>query len=185
MPEWAIVVLAVVVIAVVAVVAYLLMQKRRSDELKERFGPEYDHTVKEIGDRRRAEKELEARREHVERLHIRPLAAEEQNRYSEAWRATQARFVDDPVAAISDADRLVTDVMQTRGYPMRDFEAQAAAISVEHPKMVEHYRRAHRIAEANRGGNADTEELRQAMVHYRALFEDLLGSDVATRTEAA
>jgi hypothetical protein len=128
----------------------------------------------EYGDKRRAEEELAARQKRVETFHIRSLTAEERSRFSEAWHAVQARFVDDPSGAIVDADQLVKQVMETRGYPMGDFEQRAANISVDHPAVVTNYRAAREIAMENRNGNVNTEKLRQAMVHYRALFEDLL-----------
>ncbi len=168
------IVLAIVVVVVLAIVAWAIMQRQRSEELRQRFGPEYDRAVAERGDQRRAEAELEERRKRVEQLHIRLLTPEERERFAEAWRMTQARFVDEPSVAIEEADRLVTDVMETRGYPVGDFEQRAADISVDHPDVVSNYRAAHAIARANARGEANTEDLRQAMVHYRALFEDLL-----------
>jgi hypothetical protein len=128
---------------------------------------------------------LQARRAHVEKLYIRPLSADERDRYSDEWLATQADFVDDPAGAINRADDLVNEVMRTRGYPTADFEARAADVSVDHPQVVENYRAAHTIAEASEGGDADTEDLRQAFVHYRALFDELLETSETKRTEAA
>ena len=168
------VLILVALVIVVVIVAIALTQRQKSEKLKERFGPEYDHAVDEYGDKRRAEEELAAREKRVEAFHIRPLSAGERNRFSDEWRAIQTRFVDDPTGAIVDADQLVKEVMETRGYPMGDFEQRAADISVNHPEVVTNYRAARDIAEANRSGKADTEKLRQAMVHYRALFEDLL-----------
>ena len=161
-------------VIVVVIVAISMMRRQRSEKLKERFGPEYDRAVDEYGDRRHAEEELAAREKRVEAFHIRPLSAEERNRFLDAWRAIQTRFVDDPSGAIVDAGQLVKEVMETRGYPMGDFEQRAADISVDHPAVVTNYRAARDIAEANRNGRADTEKLRQALIHYRALFEDLL-----------
>ena len=168
------VILAIAVILVVGVVAWIMMQRRRSEELRERFGPEYDRVMSERGDTRQAESELAARQKRVEGFDIHPLAAGERERFIEAWRSTQARFVDAPAAAIKEADRLVTEIMRARGYPIGDFEQRAADVSVDHPTVVENYRAARAIALANERGEAGTEELRQAMVHYRALFEDLL-----------
>ena len=168
------VLILVVLVIVAAIVAIGMMQRQKSEKLKERFGPEYDHAVDEYGDKRRAEDELVAREKRVEAFHIRPLSAGERNRFSDAWRAVQTRFVDDPPGAIVDADQLVKEVMETRGYPLGDFEQLAADISVDHPAVVMNYRAARDIAVENRNGQADTEKLRQAMVHYRALFEDLL-----------
>jgi FtsZ-interacting cell division protein ZipA len=167
-------VLVVALIAVIVVAVWLYMQKRRTEELRTSFGPEYDHAVREHRDPRRAERELEERKERVEQLHIRPLPNEDRERFAEQWRSVQAQFVDDPKGATREADRLVGEVMQTRGYPVGDFEQRAADVSVNHPQVVEHYRAAHTIAQRDERGEAETEDLRQAMVHYRALFEDLL-----------
>jgi hypothetical protein len=170
-----VIVLVLIVLAVaVGAVAWMAMQKRRTEDLRTRFGPEYDHAVQELGDQHQAEAELQARQKRVERLNIQPLEAAERDRFIAAWRATQAQFVDEPTAAVTEADRLVAEVMRARGYPVGDFEQRAADISVDHPGMLEHYRAAHAIALANDRGETNTEDLRQAMVHYRALFEDLL-----------
>jgi hypothetical protein len=166
--------IVLLLVAIVALIALVMLQRQRSQKLKERFGPEYDHALDEYGNKRRAEVELAARQKRVETLHIRPLSSEERNRFADAWREVQARFVDDPSGAIVDADQLVKQVMETRGYPMGDFEQRAADISVDHPAVVTNYRTARDIALENRNGKADTEKLRQAMVQYRALFEDLL-----------
>jgi len=170
------IVLAVVALVAIAAAAWFFMQKRRTEQLREGFGPEYERAVRETGDRTKAERELEARRERVEALRIRPLSAEQQQRFAGAWRQTQARFVDDPGGAVGEADNLIGEVMQARGYPVGDFEQRAADISVDHPEVVTNYRAAHRIAGAQERGEAGTEDLRQAMVHYRALFEELLES---------
>lgn len=166
-------IIVVVAIAIVAVVGLMMYRKRRSDQLRNRFGPEYERTVRETGDRERAETELEQRRRRVERLTIRPLTREDKARYTEAWKAVQARFVDDPKGAITDADQLVGDVMSRRGYPMGEFDQRADDISVNHPRVVENYRAAHAIALRHARGEAGTEDLRQAMIHYRALFAEL------------
>jgi len=167
------IVLAVVAILVV-IVAVWFMMKWRTEELRKRFGPEYDRVITERGDTRQAESELAARQKRVERLDIHPLDPAERDRFVNAWRATQSHFVDAPAEAIKDADRLVSQVMRARGYPVGDFEQRAADISVDHPIVVENYRAARAIAVANERGQAGTEELRQAIVHYRVLFEDLL-----------
>jgi len=177
-------VLAVALIAVIAVAAYLYMQKRRTDQLRTSFGPEYDRAVREHQDPRRAEHELEERKERVEQLHIRSLPNEDRERFAERWRSVQAQFVDDPKGATGEADRLVGEVMQARGYPVGDFEQRAADVSVNHPQVVEHYRAAHTIAQRADRGDAETEDLRQAMVHYRALFEDLLEAEAPAPKEA-
>ncbi len=168
------IVVVVVLLIAIGLAAWMLMQRRRSEELRERFGPEYTRAVEELGDERRAEAELAAREKRVEHFDIRPLIPQEHERFAQAWRSTQARFVDDPTAAIKEADRLVADLMRTRGYPTGDFEQRAADISVDHPAVVENYRAARNIAIANERGEASTEDLRKAMVHYRALFADLL-----------
>ena len=168
------IVLAVVVIVAIAVAAWFFMQKRRTEQLRESFGPEYERAVRQTGNRSEAERELAARRERVEALRVRPLSAEQRASFAEAWRRTQARFVDDPGGAVGEADELIGQVMQARGYPVGNFEQRAADISVDHPDVVTNYRAAHRIAQAQGAGRAGTEDLRQAMVHYRALFEDLL-----------
>ena len=174
MDAWIWIVVAAVALLIVAAIVWMVMQRRRTEQLRESFGPEYDRAVREQGDRKSAEAELLDRRHRVERLHIHALSPEERGRFAESWRATQARFVDDPAAAIADADRVVGEAMDARGYPVGDFEQRAADISVDHPQVVSNYRAAHRIALAQTRGEASTEDLRQAMVHYRALFEELL-----------
>jgi hypothetical protein len=176
MEAW-VVVLIVAVIVIVAVVAYVGAQKRRREALKGRFGPEYDRTVSEAGDRKEAERELKEREERRAKLDIRPLEPAERERYLGSWQQTQARFVDEPQSAVREADALVMLVMRDRGYPVDDFDQRSADISVDHPRVVENYRAAHGISMANDRGEATTEDLRQAMVHYRELFEELLGSE--------
>ena len=141
--------------------------------LREGFGPEYDRVVHERGDQRAGEAELRERRERRRSYDIRPLEAGERESYAERWQATQRRFVDQPASALGEADGLVGEVMSARGYPVEDFEQQAADVSVDHPRVVEHYRAAHAISQANADQSASTEDLRQAMVHYRALFDEL------------
>jgi hypothetical protein len=169
--------LLVLLVIAVGVAIWMYQQKRRTDELRDRFGPEYDRAVRSEGDRSRAEADLDARAKRVQELDIRPLSERERDQFSERWKATQTRFVDDPAGATDEADALVTEVMQVRGYPMGDFERRAADISVDHPAVVEHYRAAHAIALRTEKGSEDTEELRTALVHYRALFEDLLETE--------
>jgi hypothetical protein len=178
------IVIGVLVAVAVVVVAFVLMQKRRSDELRGKFGPEYERLVHEHGDPRHAESELSTRVERVKQLHIKPLTPEYRSRFADAWRSDQARFVDDPKGAVVEADRLVADLMQVRGYPVGDFEQRAADVSVDHPHVVQNYRVAHDIAVREQRGEASTEDLRKAMVHYRALFEDLLESDQPEAREA-
>jgi hypothetical protein len=168
-----IVVVAVAVLAALAV-AWMVMQQRRRAHLKDRFGPEYDQALRQHSDARAAERELLQRERRVAGLDIKPLTRDDAARLTEAWRRIQARFVDDPKGAVVDADRLVDEVMRTRGYPVADFEQRAADISVDHPRVVSNYRSARIIAGRNVRGETNTEELRQALVHYRELFADLL-----------
>ena len=177
------IVLVIVLLVVIGAVAWILMQRRRSEELRERFGPEYQRAVDELGDPQRAESELAAREKRVEKFDIRPLTAQEHQRFTQAWRSAQSHFVDEPTATIKQAERLVTDLMRTRGYPIADFDQRAADISVGHPNVVENYRAARAIAIANEREAASTEQLRQAMVHYRALFEDLLETSMPMEKE--
>lgn len=163
-----------VVIILLALLAFFAGRQRRSRKLQDKFGPEYDRTVEQAGDRRAAESELAQRAERRAELNIVPLEPEARTRYIEAWRNTQAQFVDEPVEATREADRLITSVMRDRGYPVDDFEQRAADISVDHPQVVDDYRAAHAIAAANDRSEATTEDLRQALVHYRSLFEELL-----------
>ncbi len=167
-------ILIVVVVAAVGILGVLWMvtSRRRTALLKERFGPEYERTLREHGNR--AESVLAAREKRVEKFPIRELAADERERFVSEWRAVQSRFVDAPNAAVGDADALVSRLMQTRGYPMADFEQRAADLSVDHPRVVDNYRAAHEIALRHKGGQATTEDLRQAMIYYRSLFDDLL-----------
>jgi len=165
----------IVLVVVVAVGMWLITrQQRQRAALREQFGPEYDRAVHDYGEPGKAEAELRARTERVEQLHIRTLSTDQSAQYAQAWRAVQARFVDDPEHAIDEADHLVADVMQARGYPMADFEQRAADISVDHPAVVEHYRAAHAVASRTARGDASTEDMRQAMVHFRTLFDDLI-----------
>ncbi|PYL60509.1 MAG: hypothetical protein DMF24_09975 [Verrucomicrobia bacterium] len=166
--------LLILIVVVIAVGAFLFWQWRRSAALKKKFGPEYQRAVGQFGGERKAEAELAAREKRVRKLDIRPLTPEEQARFSDAWKKAQARFVDEPSQAAADADVLVKQLMQTRGYPVGDFEHRAADISVDHPTVVSNYRAAREIALRNNAGKATTEDIRQAMVHYRSLFEDLL-----------
>lgn len=170
-----IMVAGVVVVALLAVAAWLFSQrKKQSARLQQRFGPEYGRTVGELGGRTKAESELKAREKRVEQLSITPLAPAEATRFSQAWSALQGRFVDNPKGVVLQADQLVRELMVKRGYPMGDFERRAADISVDHPTVVEHYRAAQAIAARDERGEADTEELRKAVVHYRVLFDEML-----------
>jgi hypothetical protein len=180
------IVLAVVVVVAAGIGIWLSIRKRRTGRLRTQFGgAEYTRAVKEGGGRRKAEAALDERAERVERLHIRPLAAGDRARFIESWSRIQARFVDGPGSAITDADQLVGDVMSTRGYPVSDFEQRAADISVDHPLVLENYRAAHQSALLQTKGQASTEELRQGMIHYRTLFEELVGEPEMARAKAA
>ena len=148
--------------------------RRRHVELRQRFGPEYDRAVAEYGNERRAERALMKRENRVNRLHLRPLREEERMRFESEWRTIQARFVDDPSGAVQAGGELIQAVMGAHGYPVRDFDQRVQDLSVEHANVIQHYRAARTLSDANREGRANTEELRQAFVHYRALFADLL-----------
>jgi hypothetical protein len=176
MNGWVWVVIVALIVIVLLSVAYAAWQKRRSTSLQSQFGPEYDRAVGQSDSRRQAEKDLEERQKRREELNIRELEPATRDRHMESWRQTQARFVDAPAEAVRDADRLVGQVMTDRGYPMDNFDQRSADISVDHPDVVENYRAAHGISLASDHGQATTEDLRQAMVHYRSLFETLLGT---------
>ena len=165
-----------VLIAVILIgaIVWITLSRVRSQRLRQRFGPEYERTIRTEGNVRKAEAELEARAKRVAKLHIRPLTSTDAERFDAAWRAIQARFVDDPRSAVTEADRLVGEVMAARGYPVGDFEQRVADVSVDHADVVMNYRAAREIALQHAEGKATTEDLRQAMVHYRALFRDLL-----------
>lgn len=166
-----------------ALVAAVVVRRLRSAHLVRHFGPEYERTVRDLGSRGRAEAELAARERRVRGFDITPLAAHQSQRFRMEWQALQARFVDSPRTALAEADLLVRDVMARRGYPVADFEHRAADLSVDHPRVVQHYRAAHAIALRDRKDEADTESLRQAVVHYRALFEELLQPASPRRVE--
>jgi hypothetical protein len=168
------VVLAVVVVLAAIALAWTYVQRQRRVRLRERFGPEYDRTLREAGTPEKAEAILDARARRVEKLKIRPLSREQSESFSREWRRVQGLFVDDPDGAVAAADRLVTQVMSARGYPVEDFETRAADLSVDHPRVVENYRTARALALRRERREAGTEELRQAVVNYRALFNDLL-----------
>jgi hypothetical protein len=168
--------LAVVVVLLIVVAVALYMRRRRNTTtgLKNRFGPEYDRAVKQHGSERKAEAKLADRETRVDMLKIRDLDVTERERYLAQWQAVQSRFVDYPKGAVTEADELVSSLMQTRGYPVADFDQRAADISVDHPRVVENYRSAHNIALRLGKGEASTEELRTAMIHYRSLFDELV-----------
>jgi hypothetical protein len=182
---WQIVLIVALILAVLAGAAWFAMRQRRTQQLSDRFGPEYRETVEQTGDQRAAERELEARQKRVEKLEIRGLRDDERERYAAQWQSVQARFVDDPAGAISEADRLVESVMTARGYQVGEgFERTAGDVSVNYPQVVGEYRAAHDIAERNARDGVETEELRQAMVHYRALFDELLEDRSSEPVEA-
>lgn len=171
------IIVLVVAVAVLAAIAYLVVRQQRTKALQTRFGPEYERAVDAHGGKARAESVLAQREKRVEQLQIHPLAPADASGYAARWKTLQARFVDDPAGSIGEADRLVAEVMSARGYPMADFEQRAADISVSHPKVVEHYRAAHEIANAHRQRPVDTEQLREAFLHYRELFASLLEAE--------
>jgi hypothetical protein len=167
---------AVLLVAVIAAVFLIGRERKRtrSRHLQQRFGPEYNRVVSTVGDREKAEAELKAREERVERLRLVTLSPAEASRFAQEWEILQTRFVDNPSSVVSEADHLVRELMLRRGYPLSDFERRTADISVHHPTVVENYRAAQVIAARNLRGEATTEDLRKAVVHYRVLFEDLL-----------
>ena len=170
-----IVAIVVAVVVVAAILAFALGRgRRRTKNLKATFGPEYDR-VAASGDSRAAEEQLERRKNRVEQYHLRPLRPEERERFARDWQAEQGRFVDDPRMAVANADRLVSDAMTARGYRLPDMETRIEDLSVQHPVEVENFRAAHVIAQRDTSGQASTEDLRQAMKHYRTIFESLLG----------
>ncbi len=171
-PKLIVLVVAVVLVIVIAVALYIRKRNRNTTELRDRFGPEYDLAVRTHGSERKAEAKLADRETRVELLKIRDLEPAERERYLAQWQAVQSRFVDYPKGAVTEADELVCSLMQTRGYPVADFDQRAADMSVDHPRVVENYRSAHDIA--LRLGEASTEDLRTAMIHYRSLFDDLM-----------
>jgi hypothetical protein len=168
------VLLVLLVIAAIGSVVYLYLRDRKTKQLRARFGPEYSRAVNEFGDRRKAETSLERRAQRVKSLAIHPLAADESARYASAWRKIQAEFVDNPRDAVTHADALLNEVMMARGYPVTDFEQTTADLSVHYPGALQNYRAAHEIAVLHKRGEAGTEDLRQAMIHYRSLFEELI-----------
>ena len=178
MEMWVWIVIAAAAVLVLLAIVWAARRKRRRTHLREGFGPEYDRTVEAAGSKRKADSELAEREKRREELDIRPLATAARDRFANRWSTVQERFVDDPRQALRDAHVLVVEVMRERGYPTDDFEQRAADVSVDHPHVVENYRSAHAITER---GDSDTEEQRQAMVHYRALFDELLETEPANK----
>lgn len=175
MEDYTLVIAALAVIAVVLVIAvWMVSARRRREHLKERFGPEYHRVVGTTGSASAAEAALLEREKRVSKYPIRGLTADEKKRFGDMWHHVQAQFVDDPATAVGQADLLCTELMTARGYPMADWERRVEDLTVDHPNVVTHYRSARDIANRNKAGAATTEDLRQALVHYRALFSDLL-----------
>ena len=173
----------IVAVFVAAVVVLLYLKTQKSRRLRERFGPEYNRAVNEVGSTR-AESRLEKLEKRVGNYNIHPLEPATRDRYVQQWRVVQAKFVDDPDDAIGAADRLLGEVMTARGYPVADFEQQAADLSVNHPLVIEHYRAGHSIAARHTQRQASTEDLRQALIHYRALFDELVEPEQRTAVAA-
>jgi hypothetical protein len=186
MSTGAIVLIIVAVVLVVAALAFVVRKQQKSKQLKEQFGPEYKRVVQETGgDTTRAEAKLDGIRKRVERFNIRPLQSAERTRFTDTWRAVQSRFVDDPKAAVVEADGLLGQVMVARGYPVSTFEQCAEDLSVDHPTVVSQYRAGHALFVRHAEGRASTEDLRQAMIHYRALFDELVGEPKKAMRHAA
>jgi hypothetical protein len=179
----AILILIALLVLAMGVALWMYIQKQRTQKLRSQFGPEYDRAIGEHKNRGQAESELQKRAERVAKFHIQPLPAGDRSRYAEDWHREQSLFVDDPRAAVNHADTLVQDVMKRRGYPVGDFDQNATDLSVDHPGVVENYRFAHEIAVRDGQGKGSTEDLRKAMVSYRALFEDLLVETAAQPEE--
>jgi hypothetical protein len=170
-----IILVATLIVVTLGAIGWALMKRQRSLKLQHRFGPEYDRTVRELGGKTQAESELSKREQRVAGLEIIPISAADAARFSNAWSALEGRFVDNPKGVLAEADLLVRELMAKRGYPMATFQLRAADISVDHPGVVKNYRAAQAIAARDARGEADTEELRKAVVHYRTLFNELLG----------
>ena len=177
------IILGLLVLLLAAVAIMLWMRSRTSARLKSTFGPEYSRTVREVGSEGKAEKVLAARQKRVASYTIKPLPPEMRDHFNESWKRVQAQFVDDPAYAVTRADDLLGEVMNTRGYPVKDFEQQAEDLSVNHPRVAQNYRTAHEIALRHGDGTASTEDLRKAMIHYRALFEDLTTETASERPQ--
>ena len=180
------VLIATLVVVAILIAAVLLLRKRRTAKLRTQFGDaEYTRAVEKSGNRKNAEAGLEGRSQRVDALPVRPLSAADRTRFAESWSGIQSRFIDGPAGAVSEADRLLGDVLSTRGYPVGDFEQRAADISVNHPLVLENYRAAHEIALRQMQGQANTEDLRRALVHYRTLFEELVSEPAISVSKAA
>ena len=169
----------IVVIIAAAIAAWALIERQKTLKLRGKFGPEYDRVAQQEHSAHRAEGILEHREKRVSKFRIRSLREEERARFAAEWRSVQERFVDDPRSAVAQADRLINEALKARGYPMSEFEQQAADLSVQYPYVVENYRKAHQIALDEQRGAASTEQLRIAMQYYRSLFEDVLEMKIA------
>lgn len=173
-----VVITAIAMLVIGGLLGVVFSRRQRTKNLHKKFRSEYERTVSALGDQNKAEDELQARIDHVKSLDIRPLSEEQTERFTQEWRSTQAKFVDQPAAALQDADHLIKKVMSAKGYPVDDFEQRAADISVDYPDMVGHYRGMRDVTARSEQEDVSTEELRQAMVHCRALYEELLGTEV-------
>lgn len=173
-PVWIWVALGVVALLVVVALFARGARKTQTEALRENYGREYDHAVNEAGSRKKAERELLERKREVDQFDIRPLTAAERDRYRGDWKRVEQHFLERPTTAVVEADEIVADIMRVQGYPMGDFEKHAAHLSVKHPRVVEHYRAGHKVMDGT-PGSASTEDLRQSMLHYRALFDELIG----------
>jgi len=175
----------IIIVVLILVILGLIMgpifsRRQRSKRYQNKFGPDYDHTVKAMGNEKKAQTEMDDRQKHVDTLIIRPLSLSERERYLAEWKAVQAKFIDQPGQATVEADHLIMEVMQLRNYPVSDFEQRAADISINYPELVSNYRLARAIAIKNEQHKADTEELRQALVYYRSLFDELLNAEIVS-----
>jgi hypothetical protein len=180
MDAWIWIVIAVVVVLVIVIAIAAAASRRRRHHLQDRFGSEYDRTVEGADRRRDAERDLREREARHDELELRPLSDASRQRYTQQWQEMQSGFVDRPQVAVADADRLITDLMRERGYPVDDFDTRSELVSVDHPDVVENYRTAHGIAARTVEGRTSTEDLRQAVISYRALFEEMLVDDSDT-----
>ena len=179
------IVVVVAVAVVAAVLALLLLRRRRTDALRARFGPEYERAVVAAGKVGDAERLLAEREKRVAEFHLHTIPEAEAQRFTSSWKSVQARFVDDPRVAVLEADRLIGEAMHARGYPVGDPDKRIEDLSVEHARVIDHYRAGRAIVVRHEQGQASTEDLRQAMVHYRLLFEELLSRAVATVRRAS
>lgn len=178
------VVIGLIILVLIAVAIWLYVRQRRSEHLRARFGPEYHRAIEEVGGARRAETELQAREKRVRQYSLRPLSAAERDRFAAEWRRIQSRFVDNPRDAAAGADNLLGQVMSARGYPDGDFDQRLQDLSVDHAMTVQNYRAAHEVALRHSSGQASTEDMRQAMIHYHQLFDDLVGAPEPARKSA-